>query len=165
MTSPLILKAVAKGYVMPRNYDKHTDIQTDRQTQDPTSFPGSFLYAKTRRKHPGWSWSRVTRISRGKLELISGRVGRGACVSCSKLLRLKIHDLMRFCIVFALFLHCFCYKNTSKKSDMHTIAMTSSKSSIKLHVSYFKGHSSKPLQSRRWLKTRRWSIKIYLDRK
>ena len=47
-----------------------------------TSFPGSFLYAKTRRKDPGWSWSRVTRISRGKFELISGRGARE--VACRK---------------------------------------------------------------------------------
>ena len=33
LTSPLILKAVAKGYVMPRNYDKHTDIQTDTRSR------------------------------------------------------------------------------------------------------------------------------------
>ena len=63
-------------------------------------------------------------------------------------------------------MYCLFYINTSNKSDRLTITMTSSKSSIELHVSYFKGHSlSKSLHSRRWLKTRRRSIKIYLDRK
>ena len=55
--------------------------------------------------------------------------------------------------------NCFCYINTSKKLDMLTVTTTSSKSSIELHVSYFKRHSlSKSLHSRRWLKTRRRSI-------
>ena len=52
--------------------------------------PGSFLYAKTRRKDPGGSWSRATQIMSSKLELMSGRGGRGTCVSCLKMLRLKI---------------------------------------------------------------------------
>ena len=54
-----------------------------------------------------------------------------------------------------MFLHCFCYVNTSKKSDMLTIVVTSSKSSIELHVSYFKGNSLSKLLQRQWLKTRR----------
>ena len=125
---------------------------------DTTSYPGSFLFAKTRRKYPGRSWSRATQILGGKLQLILGRGGRGGHVSCLKMLRLK---LMNFA-----FLHCFCYINTSKKLDRLIITITSSKLSIELHVSYFKRHSlSKSLHSRRWLKTRRRSIKIYLGRK
>ena len=62
------------------------------------SFPGSLLYASTRWKNPGRSWSRATQILGGKLALISGRGGRGECVSCLKMLRLKIHELMCFCI-------------------------------------------------------------------
>ena len=107
--------------------------------------PRSQALRSCKGEDPGRSWSRVTRISRDKFEIYRGRGGRGACVSCLKMLGLEIRELV--CV-----LHCFCYMNTSKKSDMYTIAMTSSKSSIELHVSYFKGHLlSNPLHSRRWL--------------
>ena len=46
--------------------------------RSPTSYPGSFLYAKTRRKDPGCGWSRVTQILRDKLKFVLGWGGRGA---------------------------------------------------------------------------------------
>ena len=102
-----------------------------------------FLHAKTRRKDPGRSWSRATQILGGKLQLILGRGGGGARVSCLKMLRLKLMNLcvsalcLRFCIVF--------YRLT--------IRMASSTSSIELHVSYLKRHSlTKSLHSRRCLR-------------
>ena len=44
-------------------------------TEWPTSYPGSFLYAKTRRKDPGCG---VTQILRDKLKFVLGWGGRGA---------------------------------------------------------------------------------------
>ena len=55
----------------------------------PTSYPSSFLYAKTRRKDPGWSWSRESPNSGDKSKCHLGRGGKGACVSCLKVLRFK----------------------------------------------------------------------------
>ena len=43
-----------------------------------TSYPGSLLYAKTRRKDPGCGWSRVTQILCDKLKFVLGWGGRGA---------------------------------------------------------------------------------------
>ena len=65
-----------------------------------TSYPGSFLYAKTRRKDPGRGWSRGSQILGAELKIHLGRGGRGARVSCLKMLRLKLINLC----VFALFL-------------------------------------------------------------
>ena len=70
-------------------------------TMAATSFPGSFLYAKTRRKDPGRGWARVPQILRGKFKTYPGRGGKGAFVSCWKMLRLKMHELMCFRIDFA----------------------------------------------------------------
>ena len=63
-----------------------------------TLFPGSPLLW---RRRPWSGWSRVTRISRDKFQIYCGRGGRGACVSCLKMLRLEIRELVCFCFVFA----------------------------------------------------------------
>ena len=66
-----------------------------------TSYPGSFLYAKTRRKDPGRGWSRGSQILGAELKIHLGRGGRRARVSCLKMLRLKLINLCVFAIVFA----------------------------------------------------------------
>ena len=65
-----------------------------------TSYPGSFLYTKTRRKDPGCGWSRVTQILRDKLKFDLGRSGRGALCHKGKFSEYKYHIFNIFLLIF-----------------------------------------------------------------
>ena len=67
-----------------------------------TSYPGSFLYAKTRRKDPDRGWSRGPQILGAELKIHLKMGGRGARVSCLKMLRLKLINL---CVLALFLLH------------------------------------------------------------
>ncbi len=47
-------------------------IKTRLSQHGSTSFPGSLLYVRTRRRDPGCGWSRVTQYLRGKSKFFSG---------------------------------------------------------------------------------------------